>query len=116
MTMLGKINRLQKDKEFRKIFKQSRPISAGNLVFRVMRQPNSVSTRFGFVISNKIDKRSTKRNALKRRLRSIARELILKIKSGYDIIVIVRRNYPFPYDYAKIRADFERGTRESGLA
>jgi len=74
-----------------------------------MLKKNSPMTRFGFVISNKIDKRATRRNALKRRLRAMARQSIDKVLIGFDIIVIVREQYPFPYDSSVMATDFQKG-------
>jgi ribonuclease P protein component len=112
--MLSSDNRLKKDKDFKRLFLVSKPFVAGHLVFR-NRKNNFSKVRFGFVISNKIDKRSTRRNSLKRRLRSIARAIISEIKPGYDIVVIVRENYSYPYQSQEISRDFNRGLRGLGL-
>lgn len=104
--MLSKANRLQKDKDFSKVFRASRPVFVGNLAVRAMKRSDSNSSRFGFVISNKIDKRATRRNALKRRLRSIVRELSL-LKDGFNVVIMVKQNYAFPYNYIEIKKDLE---------
>jgi len=103
--MLKKVNRLQKDKDFAKVFRSSRPVVAGNLSVRMTKKTNSQPSRFGFVISNKIEKRATRRNALKRRLRSMVRDLGLSPETGFDLVVIVRQNYNYPYDFNQIKAD-----------
>lgn len=112
--MLSKVHRLQKDKDFKKVFRFSRPAQAGNLAIRTA-ENRLKQSRFGFVISNKIEKRATRRNALKRRLRALARSLISRVKTGYDVIVIVRTGYKFPYDYSVISADFHEGLRKAGI-
>lgn len=43
-------------------------------------------SRFGFVISKKIDKRASVRNALKRKLSRSIEEIFDKIETGYDIV------------------------------
>lgn len=112
--MLRKINRLQKDREFKKVFVKSRPITSAHLVFRSI--PNRAeNTRFGFVISNKIDKRSTKRNALKRRLRVISSDLVSQTKAGYDIVVLVRVGFPYPYQFGEIKKEFLSGLKKMDL-
>lgn len=108
--MLDSKNRLKKDKDFKKVFSSPKKNTVGRLSFRALKGRSS-ATRFGFVISNKIDKRSTRRNALKRRLRAIARNLLAKDLPNYDIIVIVRSPYVFPYDSKAITADFENGLK-----
>lgn len=112
--MLNKINRIKKDKEFRQVFRKSRPTRAGRLSVRVLKNNLSVA-RIGFVVSNKIEKRATRRNALKRRLRAGARELILTLKPGYDVVVVVNENYPYPYDYTEMKKDLEAGISKAGI-
>jgi len=112
--MLTKENRLRNDKDFKKVFKLSRPVYAGRLALRKSENRFGL-VRFGFVISNKIDKRATRRNGLKRRLRAKAKELISGVKPGYDVLVVVKESYPFPYNYKEISADMEGGLRKLDL-
>jgi len=111
--MLNKSHRIQHNKEYQRIYKDSRPIYVGNLILRLKKNNLSDTdksvTRFGFVVSNKIDKRATRRNNLKRKLRGIADELLSEIKSGYDIVLIVKNNYAYPYDYDLIKKDCVAG-------
>jgi len=114
--MLPKQNRLQKEREFQRVFKSSRPINLEHFAIRVAKNLSKAENiRFGFIISNKIDKRSTRRNALKRQLREISRSLILQLKPGYDVVVIVKRNPVYPYDQEKNRMEYEEGLRKAGV-
>jgi len=45
------------------------------------------TTRFAFIVSNKISKRATARNRVKRLLREAVRPMLPTIAPGYDIIV-----------------------------
>lgn len=106
--MLKIENRLKKKKEFDRVFRFSRPIYSQNFAIRFIKRTNAdFPTRFGFVISNKIDKRSTKRNALKRQLREIVRGLISCFQSGYDVVVVVKQNFNFPYNHEEIKNQLE---------
>lgn len=113
--MLSKPNQLKKDKEFRKVFKQSKPLYFGNLVLRFSKNPAINTSRFGFVVSNKIDKRATRRNGIKRRLRAIARNVMPQINTGYDLIIIVNKNYTFPYSIKEIESDVVALLKKGGL-
>ncbi len=112
--MLSRPNRLHKDREFSKVFRTSRPIFTGpkgapvggSLAVRAMKRADSLSSRFGFVVSNKIDKRATRRNGLKRRMRSAVREL-LPVVPSFNVVIMVKQNYPFPYQYSDIKRDIE---------
>jgi ribonuclease P protein component len=50
-----------------------------------------VQTRFAFIVSKKIDKRAVIRNQTKRVLRSAVEEIISKLGTGKDIIVISKK-------------------------
>ncbi len=48
-------------------------------------------SRYGFVVSKKIDKRAVVRNRLKRSIRSCIEQSITQIKPGYDMLFILRK-------------------------
>jgi len=59
-------------------------------LFLVRSQSNNLTTsRFGFVVSKRIDKRAVTRNRLKRMFRSSIEDMIKKIKPGYDLLFIL---------------------------
>jgi len=118
--MLPTKYRLQKSVDFQKVFKNSKPIKTENLTFRVFRNTQKVVEdetliRFGFIVSNKIDKRATRRNALKRQLRQIAADLISELENGYDIVTVAHRDFIYPYEQQEIRKQFREGLRKSGI-
>jgi len=94
--MLKKLHRITKQKEFDKFFglnfKKEKGYSASSkhLIVKSLKNDLDIS-RFAFVISTKIDKRATKRNLVKRRLREIVRSKLSKINIGYDILVIAQK-------------------------
>ena len=96
------------------MFKQSKPVFLGNLAIRT-RQGAGAVPRFGFIISNKIDKRATRRNKIKRYLRNAARAVLKDIKPGTDVVVIVKSNFPYPYDRVEIEKQFLEGLRRTGI-
>lgn len=49
-------------------------------------------SRFGFVVTKSLDKRSTVRNRVKRVFRSCIEELREQICEGYDILFLLRKN------------------------
>ncbi|MCX6808326.1 MAG: ribonuclease P protein component [Candidatus Berkelbacteria bacterium] len=109
--MLNKINRIRKDREYSQIFRRSKPINTGNMAVRILKSPDETAARFGFVVSNKVEKRATRRNLLRRKMRAIVRDLIPSIRSGYSIVVVFRSGYLYPYDYNQIKTDFEQCLR-----
>jgi len=89
--MLPKENRLLKERDFDQVHKEGKFIPGKHLVIKIIPNKFSVS-RFGIIVSNKVSKKPTIRNKIKRRLREIIREgnKSEKIKKGFDIIVITK--------------------------
>lgn len=85
--MLPKLNRLKKKKDFDRIFKKGRSFKEDFLIFKIVKN-NLKSSRFGFVVSRNISKKSTLRNKIKRRLRELVRMKLKKIKKGIDGVLI----------------------------
>lgn len=60
--------------------------------FNLKTQPNKEGvSRFGFVVSKKIDKRATVRNRIKRLLRSCIEENTEKIREGHDLLFVLKK-------------------------
>jgi len=49
-------------------------------------------TRFGFIISNNVDKLAVHRNRVKRAMRESARQTMLSVPNGMDMIFIAKQN------------------------
>lgn len=114
--MLNIKNRLQKNREFQRVFKNSKPAGMKNFSIRAANNfTKEQNLRFGFVISNKIDKRAVRRNALKRQLREIAGSLLSELKPGYDIVVVVQKDFSFPYKQEGIKLQFVEGLKRMGM-
>ncbi len=84
--MLPKQHRLQSDKDFQKIWKSGRSFYTKILGFKLLNNGKQLS-RFGFVVGNKISKKATERNKIKRQLREIVGINLKKISPGYDLII-----------------------------
>ena len=86
---LSKKYRLTYKSEIEKVFKKGRIVNSNLFMIRFLSN-QLVFSRFTIVVSSKISKKSVIRNRIKRRLREIIRLNILKIKPGYDFIVIAK--------------------------
>jgi len=84
--MLAKQFRLSASTKFKA------PNIAYNQFFLVKLQKNNLeNSRFGFVISKKVDKRAVVRNLLKRKFRSII-EKNWKNLSGWDVLFVFKKD------------------------
>lgn len=85
--MLPQKNRIKKQKDFEKIFKQGRAYKEKELFVKVLKREDS-NLRFGFVVSKKVSNKAVQRNKVKRRMREIVRSLLPNIKKGYDVVLV----------------------------
>jgi len=87
--MLAKRNRLNKKKDFERVFRKGKGLKEDFLILK-MAENHSFQSRFGFIVGTKISKKAVLRNKLKRRLRELVRGKIEKIKKGFDMILIAQ--------------------------
>jgi len=85
--MLPKINRIKKKKDFEIIFKNSKSFKNNLFIFKITKN-NLGLNRFGFVVSQKVSKKATVRNKIRRRLAEAIRARIKDIKIGTDLVLI----------------------------
>jgi ribonuclease P protein component len=85
--MLKKLYRLNKTKEIQTLMKKGRSFYSPVLMVKVMANELPQS-RFSVVVSNKVSKKATQRNLIKRRLREIVRALLPKLETGADVVIL----------------------------
>jgi ribonuclease P protein component len=89
--MLKKTARLLKQKDFDRLHLKGRTLHQSSILLKIL-QNESDSNRFGIIVSNKIDKKATVRNKIKRQLRAIIRKKERIILPGNDLVIIVKKN------------------------
>lgn len=88
--MLPAINRLKKKRDFDRVFKKGKGFKEDFLVLKST--PNNLKiSRFGFIVSQKVSKKATVRNKIKRKLRELVRLRMAEIKKGIDGVLIVSK-------------------------
>jgi len=85
--MLPKINRLKREKDIEKVFKRGKGVKEGFLVLKVVKN-NFRKPRVAFVVSQKISKKATLRNKIRRKLSELVRLKIKRVKKGVDLVLI----------------------------
>lgn len=111
--MLPKENRLKKQKDFERVYKQGRGFKQDFLFLKITANDLEI-TRFGLVVSRKISKKAVIRNRLKRRLREIIRLRLEKIKKGKDVVLITLSGVE-KKEYAEIEQVVEKLFKKAGL-
>lgn len=85
--MLPKINRIKKKKDFDLIFKKGKNAKNGPLILRLMENSLGI-TRFAFVVSQKVSKKATIRNKIRRRMSEAVVANMPAIKGSIDTVFV----------------------------
>lgn len=85
--MLPRINSIKSQRDFGAIFRKAKSLKNNLFVLKIAKNELGIN-RFGFVVSQKVSKKATIRNKVKRRLSEAARGEIRNIRSGTDVVLI----------------------------
>jgi len=85
--MLPKVNRLKKKKDIERVFKSGRGFKEDFLILKMVKN-NLKNSRFAFIVSQKVSKKATLRNKIRRRLSELARRHLPTTRPGTDIIIM----------------------------
>lgn len=108
--MLAKPYRLRQNRDFATVYKQGMRCSSDDLSLRAYRRSDQYSasvTRIGICISQKVSKRATYRNRIKRQLRAASRSLLKRLLPGWDVVIVVRPS-ALQCDYHQFLQQLER--------
>jgi ribonuclease P protein component len=90
--MLPKNYRFPLATEFEEIKKEGKLTNYMFLGVLAKKHQDQLFSRFGFVVSLKIDKRSVVRHRLKRLLAEAVRHNLRRIKPGFDVVFLTKKN------------------------
>jgi ribonuclease P protein component len=92
--MLPRAERLRLEKDIEKVIKRGRAVFGQNLVMKYLAN-DLPYCRATVIVGAKVSKKATIRNKLKRRLRTLLKELVYPKKSGLDLIIITKPGSQF---------------------
>ncbi len=87
LKMLRKINRLKKTKDIERVFKKGKGLKEDFLILKTLKNDLN-KTRFSFIVSQKVSKKATVRNKIKRRLRDLVKRKLNIIRKHTDNLLI----------------------------
>ncbi|MDI6603003.1 MAG: ribonuclease P protein component [Patescibacteria group bacterium] len=85
--MLPKVNRLKKKKDIERVFKNGKGFKEDFLILKTIKN-DLKDSRFAFIVSQKVSKKATVRNKIRRRLRELVRRHPPTTRSGMDIVLV----------------------------
>lgn len=86
--MSSENGRIAQKKDFENIFRRGKTFKGEFLVLKACRN-FSRSSRFAFIVSQKVSKKATVRNKIRRQLKELTRLQAREIKKGVDCVFIV---------------------------
>jgi len=89
--MLPRQNRLSSSYDFRRIRRRGRSLGSPFFSLFVLRGSPEEPSRFGFVISSRLDKRAVRRNRIRRIFQDEVRKLLDQVRPGFSAAFWLRR-------------------------
>lgn len=96
--MIPKKRRVKKD-EIPLIFKIGRSYHSPLFLVKVVK--DGLKSEFGVVIASKTARNAIERNLWKRRIKSIIRQEIVRIKPGFKVLVFLKKRPELEFKYLK---------------
>lgn len=103
------LSRLKKRREFLAASKSAKAVTNSLILQERYRSDDSLSIGVGFTASKKVGN-AVLRNRAKRRMRALAREILVKKgKLGHDYVLIARKNATTEFPYDILQHDLTKG-------
>ena len=105
---------LLKAKDFNKVYKKGLAGRSDGVILYCL--ANGLEhNRLGFSIGSKNIKRATSRNRIRRFFKEVYRKLKSRLKNGFDIVIVVRKDINATISYNSAMATFLKLAKEAGL-
>lgn len=102
--MFLKKNRLQKEKDFKIVFKQGRYLQSEFVKLNYLKN-NLEHSRFGVIASLKVSKKAVVRNKLKRQYRELIKKYLLVLPTSIDLVLTIKPQ-AVGKDYQQLKDNF----------
>ncbi|MFA6422482.1 MAG: ribonuclease P protein component [Candidatus Buchananbacteria bacterium] len=111
--MLAKNFRLSKEGDFKQVFSRGQKIFGKVFIIRLL--PNLANnSRICIIVSNKISKKATVRNKLKRQVKEVIRQYLPRFRDNFDIIITALPP-SLELDYGQLAAEIIQGLQRSKI-
>lgn len=90
--MIPRKFRLSGRKNIEKVKSEGKFVQSDSFGLVYLDKSNDDKPRFGIIVSKKISSKATVRNKVKRMIRYNLMQLAARIKRGYDLMLLIKRN------------------------
>ncbi|MCJ7792752.1 MAG: ribonuclease P protein component [Candidatus Marinimicrobia bacterium] len=112
--MLASKYRLPLRTELNRIRQEGKLIQGRLFSLQVGLAKSTQPSRFGFIISSKIDKKAVRRNRAKRLLSEAVNKLRPQLRPGYEVVVLAKKKI-IGADYQAIEKEFKALLNKAGM-
>ncbi len=113
--MLAKKNRLSGNENFKRVEEEGDVFQSENFGMAILDRGDTEPSRFGFVVSTKIAKNASDRNAIKRRMRESLRLMLSGLRDGLDVVFLAKTT-SIRASSDEIMREVRRAVKESGIS
>lgn len=114
IVVLPKQYRLHDYREIEKVKKEGKFLPSPLFGFLLLEKLSQPVSRFSFIVSTKISKKAVERNRIKRVLSETVRNLLPKIKPGFDGVFLAKKSL-IGKKKIEIETEIERVFKKSGI-
>lgn len=107
--MLPRLHRLVKNSDFKNVMKHGNTFFSPDFIIKSVHSLDKQDSRFGIIVSTKVSLKSTERNLLKRRIRSIIKDFLSKTKNIPRDVVVIAKKSSINKSYQDIEEQIVRG-------
>jgi ribonuclease P protein component len=104
--------RLRRQSDFQRVRCHGKSYASPIMVLAFLRNESSYS-RYGFVVNKRLGK-AVQRNRIKRRMREAVRLRMIRVKPGYDLVLIARKHIN-QATYSEISGSLDRLLQTANL-
>jgi len=112
--MLASKYRLPLRTELNRIRQEGKLVQGKLFSFQMCLTKSIQPSRFGFIISSKIDKKAVRRNRAKRLLSEAIAKLNPQLRPGYEVVVLAKKKI-IEADYQAIEKEFIELLKRAGI-
>lgn len=112
--MLPYVNRLTRKEDYEAVYRKGKPLFCEDIVFNILENGLS-EVRIGVLVGVRFSKKAVDRNRIKRQIREIMQKNLVKMRSGMDIVISLKKTSQKDLSSEKIKIMLENALKKGKL-